>query len=484
MNKVFWVALPMCVLPWVAPANPISEHLHDRRVQDEQLQQQLDSDKQVVVSPPIETTPSVNEVLLKEEELGQHPDVVVRAMLAAVLQANGDNVAFLMPYYRDLPASQREDLVVTWAEAVMARHQQRLPQAIRLYRQILVERADLVPIRLQLATTLFANKEWEAAENQFHKLRSEKDLPASVVAHIERYLLAIQEQSQWSFNGGLTYLNDKNINNAPKQTDLGGGWQADKAESGSGVGFHLGVGKKWAWHQGVFNELRFETQGKYYWDNKRYNEMNARVSAGMGKQNARQTWVVLPFFEQTLYAGGKKNSKSLHRFARSHGMALEWSHWLTPKWQSSVYAEMAKQVYETRTHLNGRQHFIAGNVMYLPNAKQYWFAGLDYSNSRARDGDDSFVRKGMRVGWGQEWPKGISTRISATYAKRDYQAAGFFRKVQHNKESSVQASVWHRGLHFWGITPRLTWAYQKVNSNLPLYTYDKHRMFIELNKQF
>ena len=471
---------------WVAQAN---ESVQDRRIQDEQVQHQLDVGKQssavgvqdkyqVVVQERKEEA-----ISLKAEELQQYPDLIVRAMLAAILQNHGNNVVFLWPYYEKLPESMREKVVENWAKAIVARENQQWTQSIRLYRDVLAQ-ANWVHVRLQLAMALFANKEWEAAADQFQKVRSEKDLPQEMTIYIDQYLQAIQAQNRWKISGGLTYLNDKNINNAPKQLDLGGGWRADEPESGEGVSFNVGVGKKWNWGKGVFSEARFDTNGKYYWDNRRYNELTARVSLGMGFQNAKQTLALLPFKEQTWYAGGKKDNKALKSFSHNAGAAFEWSYWFHSQWQGSIYAEAARQKYRTRIHLNGKNHFTSATMLYLPQAKQYWFAGIDRSYHKARDGDDSFIRKGARVGWGQEWGKGLSTRLSASYAHRDYRAAGFFRKVQHNKETGIQVSMWHRSVHFWGITPRLTWAYHKVDSNLPLYTYDKHRIFIELSKQF
>lgn len=48
-----------------------------------------------------------------------------------------------------------------------------------------------------------------------------------------------------------------------------------------------------------------------------------------------------------------------------------------------------------------------------------------------------------------------------------------FRITQRNKEYGVQVSLWHRALHFKGITPRLTWQYNKVKSNHAFITMIK-----------
>ena len=120
----------------------------------------------------------------------------------------------------------------------------------------------------------------------------------------------------------------------------------------------------------------------------------------------------------------------------------------------------------------------------MPNSNQYWFVGVDYSRDNARDKSDAYSRKGGRIGWGQEWSFGISTRVSLNYAERDYKAADFVQIKQQNKEYGAQISLWHRNFHLWGVTPRVTWAYNKVDSNNPFYSYDKNRIYLEVSKRF
>ena len=99
---------------------------------------------------------------------------------------------------------------------------------------------------------------------------------------------------------------------------------------------------------------------------------------------------------------------------------------------------------------------------------------------------DNFNRYGNRLAWGQEWPQGISTRVQAGLAQRRYQTASFFSegKKRRDTEWNTSLSLWHRALHFGGMTPRLTVAYHRNHSNDAFYEYDKLRTFIELNKAF
>lgn len=459
----------------------------DRHIQDSVIQKQLEMTHPIAprptLAPATAPTDNANTVSMSAEELGNHPDLVVRAIAMAVLQNNFDNVAFLLPYYEKLPKHAQETVLLEWARGMMAERQGNAKQAVRHYRIALSENGEAGLLRLRLAIALFANKEYDASEDQFTKILSEDGVPPDVAQVIQDYLTAIKRQNRLSISGGINYLADKNINNAPSNPDLGGGWTAPAPQSAHGVGFNLNLDKKWGLPEGFFGQTRLDTSGKYYTDNKAYNELTVRLSAGMGHADARHSFALLPFVEKSYYAGDNDNNK-LDAFSEAKGVSAEWSYWITPKWQTSLHGEVAEQDYDTRIHLNGLSRSASGSVLYLPNAQRYYFAGLDFNRTNTRDGDDSFVRRGLRVGVGQELGYGFSTRVIASVAEKDYKDAGFFGKIQQNDEYSASVSLWNKKIHYAGITPRVTWQYQKVDSNLPLYEYDKNKVFVEMSKQF
>ena len=460
----------------------INQRMDDQRIEDKipsQPAQQQQSTPQSSSAEGEHGTLSIT-----KEELAQQPELVIRAMLSALAQNNGSNIEFLLPIYHQIPERYQDPLITKWANAIVEKRKKNYRTSIELYRSIVAEQNDILPVRLQLAIALFENNETEAAEDQFEKLRSEQ-LPLELQELISQYLAAIANQNPWSFSGGLTYLNDPNINNAPDAGTTIGNWSAPARESGQGVGFNFNIGKKWAWGNGFFNEVRADSNGKYYWNNKKYNEYTARGSLGLGFQNANQTITLLPFMEQTWYAGGSSKSETVKRFSQASGATLESQYWFSPQWQLNTTYEYAEQRYRSRKHLNGNYHFIGGNLVYLHNAKQYWFVGANFNRTSTRDKDDSYIRRGIQAGWGQEWGWGLSTRLSVNFARKNYYAPmPIFNITQRNREYGVNASIWHRAVHYWGITPRLTWSYSKVKSNHAFYTYDKHRVFIEFSKQF
>ncbi|WP_440210476.1 surface lipoprotein assembly modifier [Actinobacillus pleuropneumoniae] len=475
----------LAALPVIAEDLPqkISDRLDDQRVQTEVTRPRNIENpiRHAHVSQP---TKAAKQISMTKEELIQRPDLLSNALNLALLQGNAETVAFLFPLYRQIPIQYQDPGFIKWSKAVIARHHGNYSEAIRHYREILAMYSEATAARLQLAVSLFENNELEAAEDQFEKVRSD-NVPDEIKALVDKYIAAIAQRDRWTFSGGMTYLNDPNINNAPKAGTTYGNWIAPKSESAQGIGFNFNIGKKWSWGNGFYNELRLNTSGKYYWNNKKYNEVSGRGSLGLGYQNARYDVTLLPFMEQTLYAGGSKNNESVKRFSKASGATLETSYWLSPQWQWNTNYEYAEVRYMDRKHLNGNYHFVSSSLTYLANAKQYWFGNLNYNRTATRDKDNSYVRRGISLGWGQEWGLGLSTRISLSYAQKNYKAPlPIFGVTQRNKEYGINTSIWHRAVHYWGITPRLTYSFNKVKSSHVFYSYDKHRVFIEFSKRF
>ena len=418
---------------------------------------------------------------IAKEELSKHPDLIVRGLITAVLQNNGEAVQLLLPLYQDLP--KQDSFLLEWANAINAREEGRFSEAVTRYRTLFSQDSTILPLRYQLAQALFLNNDNEVAKDQFQKLRAEQVSPESI-AMIDQYLSALNRRDQWKFRGGLSFLNESNINNAPKASTRIGNWNAWERESATGFSYFAEAEKKWSLLHNYFTQFSIEGSGKYYWDNKKYNEFNGRVGAGVGYQTARFEISLMPFIERRWYAGGSSGNESMKQYSKNSGARLDLTYWLNEKWQISTALEYGEQRYNTRKHLNGNNYLWSNTLSYFPKSGQFWFVGADYNRENTRDKDNAYQRKNLRLGWGQEWGWGISTRISLAYARRTYKGADLFNIRQKNNEYQSAVTLWHRDLYFWGITPKITWSYQRVSSNHPFYSYDKNRIFLEMGKTF
>lgn len=413
---------------------------------------------------------------LSIEELAARPELLERALDASLAAGNAETVRFLLPYYKALPEKQKDPVLVLYADAFLAQADQNLDRAIRKYRQIIAERPDLTPMRLNLAVALFENREDVAARDQFERIRSEEGLPEQVVQLSNQYLLVLQKRNSWTFDAGFQYLSDNNINNAPKETQHGP-WKTSPPESAHGIGWNFAVGKSFPLPRGWSVRGELDGYGKNYWDNHKYDEITARLTAGVAYKNLRSEFALLPYFEKQWYGG--------EQYRDMPGLRLESSFWLHPRVQLLGAVEYGRKQQKKYQYLDGNSWLGSASVFLLASPRTYFVLGTDISKEDAKSKEDAYRRMGLRATWGQEWGLGLSTSLSISRARRKYEEKYFpIDSPRQEYENYYSASVWLRNVYLMGITPRLTFAHQKYSSNHFIYNYQKNRLYLELRKRF
>ncbi|OOF71023.1 surface lipoprotein assembly modifier [Rodentibacter caecimuris] len=435
-------------------------------------------------------------VTLNRQQLALQPQLVKSVLISALIKNDVETVEFLLPLYQ-----QQEDadsFLLTWSNAVVNKFTGNLNQSISDYRRLIAIQPESLPIRLQLAIALYENQDNTAALDQFEKLRSESLSPpfARLISQYQHYL---QQRDQWDIYGYVSYLYDPNVNNAPKQGKTYKNWRPTQtAEKANGTGYGLTLKKRWSLPKGFFSHTNFDLNGKYYWDNKKYNEIQSRLDVGFGYRSGAIEIELSPFVEQFWYAYGDSenasNKGTLHRYFHSLGVNQQFSYWITPNWQWQTKIEFTQYYYTQRKNLNGKSIDLLSQFLYRPNINQYWLVGANYYRKQAQVSYNSFTREAILAAWGQEWLGGISSRLQISYANRRYHGAildkknsflpEFYFVPQKNKEYSLSLSLWHRAVHFWGITPRIIWSYQKTDSNNSFSNYDKNRIYFDFTKTF
>lgn len=410
-------------------------------------------------------------------------------LLANLLkQGNAEALEELLPVYQQVP--NYDPSVIDWGNAIIAAKKGNLDEAVILYRKINAQLPEVKVLRFQLAMALFYNRQFDAAQSEFEVLRSEAPTEDDVKV-INKYLEAISSQNRWSFNASVSYVNDNNITNSPEQgtqivrPDGSVLTYTSSKESGKGLDFYVNGDRKWLFDNKIFAAVHLNSYGKYYWDNKDYNDITAGIGAGIGYQNAITEVEFGPFYNKRWYAQGKSGDGDLQSYADTTGLKLSLSQFLSPKLRYQGLARYAKSSYIDRYEFNdGEDWLLANTAVYFPNGRQFWTFGLDYSTRDSEDDSLAYDRPGVRVGWGQTWPKGYTTKIDLGYAERNYDGEDFFGIRRENKEYNAGITAWNRGFSVLGLTPRLSWNYNKVTSNSAFEEYDKNDVSIELTKTF
>lgn len=424
-------------------------------------------------------------VHLDESDLRQNPELTAKLIEQAIHSQNWPLLADLLPLYRTLP--QHDAILYDYANGALLRAQKKHPQAIAAYRRIIAAQPDLSYVRLDLAGMLYENKQYQAAKDQFERVKAD-DISPQARAMADAYLARIQKQQGWEINAGLQYERNDNINNASSSEyiDTPDGkrfhrTQDSRPQTGNGLRYNFSANRDWSLSGNHYLTTEASVDGVWYWDKRDYSEQSLRLGAGYKNQQIRQWFSAVPFVGYNRLGGDA--------YSRNFGTSAQYGRWLNDNWQvigslSHIQKRYARD-YQAKRY-NGKMNNASLTAAWIPKANLMLYGGLDYSREHAKDPQESSKRQGVRAGILKEWQNGLSTRVNLRYGQRRFDAPNqFFSIKRRDKEYQANVAVWHRSLHVYGITPKLNFQYQKIDSSIPLfYSRQNKQWFITLEKTF
>ena len=422
--------------------------------------------------------------------LENNPQAVEKLLSKNIYSLSEKELSFLTKLYQQYPDFNK--YLALFAQGRVAFLKQDYAEAIRLYRQILTEKPELNPVRIELAIALFHQRQDKAARVQFEKAKMEKDLPYGSLLIINDYLQVLEERQGWNIDFSMNYIRDKNVNNASDAnrvplSDRAVLMKSEKMQpqSAHGLGYSFSFSQDFNLFDSHYFLFGNRTWGKEYWDNHEYDDILNRTFLGYAYKNASHIIKVKPFYERRWYGN--------HRYRWNNGIQAEYDFQFNPHWQLSYSAEFEKQHYFIEKELNGHLTLLTPTLIFQPNTRQFFYIGGDWINEKTQVRQYGSKSKGLRLGWGQDWGKGISSQIAVSFIKRNYKDIAklgnldifSFNKNRKDRIYSLNLLVWKRDWHLWGITPKLQFIWKKQISNIPqMYSYQQKNINLIFEKSF
>lgn len=409
-------------------------------------------------------------------------ELVEHALYSSVVLKNIDAIRELLPIYRQNSTDDKvSQLLIKASEATLATNQNDYKKSIRLYREILADYPTLMDIRFTLAQLLYNDQQNEAAKDQFVRLRADERVSESDKQVIDAYLTALNKKSEWQFGGSLGYAYDPNVNDIPKQTQIrmnGGVWTFPKKESARGVQYRLSAQKSINLKDNFYLSPQALIWGKSYYTNHDYDEIAAKISLEGGLKDTRRELNITPYFQRRFVAKESYNQE--------HGMVVDGSYWLTPEHQLSLSGKLGKETYTKRLRdlSSGTVYEVNVSHLWLAKSNQYFSAGIGYGQKDAQDPSRAYHKSTLHGSWTQEWQGGLSSSLSLAVSKSRYQGKDIVGIKRKDAIYDVNVGLWHKNIHFWGITPRLILSYSDTHSNHPFHEIAKSNAYIQFGKKF
>lgn len=454
---------------------------------------QVIPEKSVEVAKPLEKSPelpdtenaSLEQITVSEQQLRQDKSLTEYLLNQAIETGNVSLIQYLLPIYCQF--SHFDTILVAFAEAQLAKKQQRYDEAIRLYRDILAIRPELTPVRIQLAISLFTIQQDNAAREQFEKALSDQALPQDIALLIQQYQQALKNRNRWQISFSASYLRETNVNNASSDHYIENTpFKKNPSmlpQKANGVNYTLDLTRDFNLSGSHYLHIENNLYGKSYWDNHDFDEITNRLYLGYTYKTEHQRVALLPFYEQQWYSG--------HRYKRTVGGRAEFNRWLNPNWQLSTALEYGRNFYAENPNLNGTSKLASGTLLWRPTSRYFFYTGIDYAQERTAIRRYGYDLTTVRLGWGQEWLWGISSRISLSASKRQYKdnfslgSVFHFDKKREDEIYQLNVTAWKRDWHIFGITPKLHYRWKKQRSNFStLHSYSDKSITFLFEKAF
>lgn len=450
------------------------------------------------VLPP-SSHPSTATPQLTLEQLQKDPALTGLLINRSIVNREWHLLRQLLPIYQAFP--EHDGLLVLYAQGILYRLNAEHGKAIAAYRDMLSQDPDLLYVRFDLAIMLYENKEYEAALDQFRKVMA-GDLGEEFRRQAESYIERAQGHTHWQFSGFVQPERNDNVNQASsiRSIPMGSGSLsfADAAEPKSDLGlrYYFSADKSENIRGGHSLTYGGSVYGVQYHKETDYNEIILRGSVGYQYQDVKNQFNLSPFYE--------KNWLGAKPYLNSPGVDTQYRYWLKSNVQLSLSHTFMRKHYRDSLmdSFDSRLNALGLTGVYFYSPRLIFLAGLDFQREKAQSAANSFKRHGWRAGIIREFEQGLSARLDWRYSRKQHDGKlwpqshesfllSHLERVmgadvpRRDTEYRGTLTIWHRNLHFRGITPKISYSHSQIRSSIPLlYQRKNNSVYLNFEKTF
>ena len=432
------------------------------------------------------------------EELDRPADIPPGVVDARVLIENGkydEALDALRPLAKTYP--KRSDILFLLGLAAIERSEQPditeadrealLADAITALRTILIDRPDLVRVRLELARAFYLNRDDGLARDHFERVLAGNP-PPPVVANVQLFLNSIRARRRWSTYLGVALLPSTNIGRHPHENTIitipglpDFPFRPDKTRK-SGVGISVWTGGEY--HYPLAERVRLllgSDVNLQLYPGKEFDQISLAGHVGPNWQAGRNT-------EISLLANVRKNWIGAAPYSSDIGAKLQVGHRLTQRINFTGQAYWQRSDYRTNKFLDGplRDFSLYGYWLITSTVRAEAAAG--YARQRPKDPLYHNVSRWGRIGVSVIIPRGFTLGASYELRRKQYKGGSIFNTLdgspRRDRTRILRASVYNRAFTLSGFSPQLAVTNEAQKSNGQFHNYKSTSAELRFVRQF
>lgn len=347
-----------------------------------------------------------------------------------------------------------------------------LDEAIAAFRSMLIERPDLVRVRLELARAFYYKGENDLARRHFEQVLA-GDPPAPVVANVSRFLAEIRARRRWTLRAGFALAPDTNIGatSGEKIIYIGGLPFERDVEDPTTSGIGVSVWMSGEYQHPLRDRLRLRSGAdvsRRDYAGSRFDQMHLAGHVG-------PRWFAGPNTEASLLASVQRRWWAGVPDSDALGARLEVAHRLNRRVFVNAQATFHDRQYRTRTYLDGPAGDLFLGGTWLANSTVRANAAAGWGRERTERERWRHERRWLRLGVSVALPFGFNVRGNAELRRTDYEGNWFPHTVggvpREDRTRALRLSVHNRGFTWMGFSPQLSLVHEVRDTNAQLYDY-------------
>ena len=362
-----------------------------------------------------------------------------------------------------------------------------LADTITALRTILIDRPELVRVRLELARAFFFNGDDGLARDHFERVLAGNP-PPPVVANIQLFLDSIRARRSWSMYLGVALLPSTNIGKYPHENTIiivpglpDFPFRPDETRK-SGVGISVWTGGQY--HYPLTERVRFllgsdATLQQY--PGKEFDQTSLSGHVG-------PSWLAGQNTEISILANIRKNWIGASPYSSEIGAKLRVGYRLTRRINITGQAYWQRSDFRTNKFLDGplRDFSLYGYWLITPTVRAEAAAG--YARQRAKNPLYNNASRWGRIGVSVILPRGFTLGASYELRRKQYKGGSIFATLdglsRRDRTGILRASVYNRAFTLYGFSPQLAVTNEAQKSNGQFHNYKSTSAELRFVRQF
>jgi outer membrane protein len=373
------------------------------------------------------------------------------------------------------------DYEAIFLRAMIAVAEKNYDAAIADFRRILAAEPNRERVRLELARAFYLKEDYDNADRNFRFARA-GELPAEVITNIDTYLAAIRRQKRWSYDLGLSFAEDTNVNGATnvRQVDLYGlpFTLSDTARQTSGTGVAIDAGGEYS--PTLSDRTRIRLGGRVRrleYGGGSFDDMT--LAAYGGPEFLLGRWRL------NVMATGFRRWFGNTPFSDGVGGRLSAGYVFSANLQVNVTFDQTSVTYRRLPAQDGPVTSGTAEAIYTLSPASYVRLAFGTAALDAKEAAFANTTRWVSIDYYRDLPFGFSANIQPSYYLARYNAPmAAFGATRSDNTWALRIDLLNRRIQYAGFAPRLSLIHVEQSSSIALFRFSRNQIQLGLTRQF